>query len=377
MNIIFDLRPCITKYNTGIPQYINYLLKNLLKIDKKNKYFLFWTGVKKPIIDKEILNSPKTKILTLKIPNRFLNLSLFLFNFPKLNNFFKFKTEDTLWFSPHFVNLPLSKGFKKITVVHDLSFFYFPEFLTFKDKIFHHIQKIKKNLKESEKIITISNSTKNDIIKFFGIKKEKIKTIYHGIDKNKFKKIKNKKELEKFRKKYNLEKKFDYLLYLGPIEPRKNIESIIYGFSELSEDLKRKTKLIIAGYTLRNIYSKNRNIIFIKNVKEKDKVYLYNISKIFLYPSYFEGFGLPILEAMACQKPVITSFTSSIYEIFSKYALIVNPYNVTEVKNALELLLKSKALYNYYKSKSKDAVKNFSWKKTARETLKIINNLNK
>lgn len=372
MKIIFDLRATLVPCRTGVVQYCNHLLKTLLKIDNQNSYVLFWTGVQKPNIDEEILTNPRIKKINIRIPNRLLNLSLFLFNQPRFNLFLNTYTTKTIHFVPHFLHTPVSKQFKKIITVHDLSFKYFPQFFTYKNRFWHFLNKIKKNLEECNKIIAISESTKNDIIKFYQIAPQKIKVIYHGIDHNQYKKITDYKYLEKARSRLNLPK--DYLLYLGPIEPRKNIDLIIRVFKNLTQNKTfSKLKLVIAGFVMDSkIVKTTKNVLWYQNIREEDKVIFYNLAKVFIYPSFFEGFGFPPLEAGACGTPVIAGNTSSLAETLGDTALLVNPHRANELKIALLGLLTNKGLYNHYQNKIIQKSSTYTWQKSARQTLKLF-----
>lgn len=375
MTIIIDLRATLVPYRTGIIQYCNYLLKNLLEIDQRNNYVLFWTGIKRPNIDDSILTNPKIKIVNIKIPNRLLHLPLFLLNQPKFNLFLNNYSSQSVYFSPHFIHTPLSKPFKKIITVHDLSFKYFPQFFTFKDRLWHFFNKIHQNLNTSDKIIAISQSTKNDIIKFYRIPPQKIKVIYHGIDHNRYRRITDYRFLEKERQRLKLPPNF--ILYLGPIEPRKNIDLIIKVFQNITQDKNfSKLKLVIAGFLIdKKIVRKVKNILWYININEEDKVILYNLAKVFIYPSFFEGFGFPPLEAGACGTPVIVGNNSSLAEILSDSALLVNPHHPNELKTALLELLTRKNLYYYFQTKILQKSLVYSWQKTARQTLRLMESI--
>lgn len=373
MKIAIDLRSTLIPFRTGVVQYTNNIIKNLLKIDQRNEYILFWTGLKEPNIDKEILNNPKIKLKKIKIPNKLLNLSFFLFDGPKIDKILNLKGENYVFFNPHFIDLPLSIKYRKVTTVHDFSFKYFPNFFSAKDKFWHLRNKIKKNLDSSKKIIAISQSTKNDIIKFYNIDPKKIKVIYHGIDHNQYKKIENKKILSKKRVSLGLPK--DFILYLGPIEPRKNIDSLIIAFKELKKSQKFKNlKLVIAGFDLTNFKTNIKDILIYHNLKEEEKVIFYNLAKIFIYPSYFEGFGLPPLEAGACGIPVISSNTSSLAEILNDSALLINPYKINELIEAMRQLLTDKNLYEHLRTKILHRTQEFQWETSAKKTLQVLQN---
>jgi glycosyltransferase involved in cell wall biosynthesis len=182
-------------------------------------------------------------------------------------------------------------------------------------------------------------------------------------------------------KKYHLPKNF--ILYFGTIEPRKNISGLIRAFELLKEKNKdfKKVYLVIAGgkgWLFKNIFAMAarskfaKHIIFTGFVSPEDKVYLYNLADLFVYPSFFEGFGFPPLEAMACGVPTITSNTSSLPEIAQDAALMVNPYDTDELAWAMEQVLSDVALRKELARRSLAQAKLFSWDKCARETLNFL-----
>jgi glycosyltransferase involved in cell wall biosynthesis len=181
--------------------------------------------------------------------------------------------------------------------------------------------------------------------------------------------------------KYHLPKRF--ILYFGTIEPRKNIVGLIKAFELLKEKNKdfKNACLVIAGgkgWLFRDIFEAAekskyaKQIIFTGFVSPEDKVYLYNLAELFVYPSFFEGFGFPPLEAMACGVPTITSNTSSLPEIAGEAALMIDPYDVEELAWAMEEILSDGNLSKELGKRSLDRAKMFSWDKCAEETLKFI-----
>ena len=202
---------------------------------------------------------------------------------------------------------------------------------------------------------------------------EKIKVIYSGIN-DKFKPIKSNNQI---RQKYNLPDEF--ILYFGTIEPRKNLIGLIKAFELIRH--RHKIKLVIAGtkgWLYKNIFKSaqnskyNKDIIFTGFVEEDDKPYLYNLASVFVYPSFFEGFGFPPLEAMACGIPTIVSHNSSLPEVVGAGAVMIDPYNIDELAWAMEIALTDEKVRAYLMQKGIEQAKKFSWQKCAQETLKVI-----
>ncbi|MEZ7820877.1 MAG: glycosyltransferase family 1 protein, partial [Patescibacteria group bacterium] len=184
-----------------------------------------------------------------------------------------------------------------------------------------------------------------------------------------------------------IENKNEYLLYIGTIEPRKNIEGIIQSFEDFClENNINNLDLVIAGkdgWNNKYIYkilekSKVKDHIKILNyVTEKEKIELYRKAKMFLFPSFYEGFGIPIIEAQSFGVPIITSNNSSLSEIVKNSAICINPYNINEIKEAIKNLYFDNNLYKYYQKLSLENSKQFTWLKTAENTLKIFEQIKK
>ena len=203
----------------------------------------------------------------------------------------------------------------------------------------------KRNLRKAEKIIVPSECTKNDLIKFYGVSSKKIFVIPHGISKYK---IKNTK--------YQPQKK--YILYLGSGHRRKNIEGLKKAFKILKEKYKIPHELILAGVE--------------KHVDDSQKWDLLINADVFVFPSFYEGFGFPVLEAQSVGVPVVASNTSSFPETLRDSALLINPRNPEEIAEAIYRILSNDKLRNELIKKGQENVKRFSWQNCAQKTLKII-----
>jgi glycosyltransferase involved in cell wall biosynthesis len=348
MNIAVDVRTLLDKNYSGVGEYTYNLLKNIFKADKENKYFLFYNTVNKNLIK----NLPKFNYDNVfycgfSYSNKLLNLSFFLFGFPKADEMINKKFKDILgggkidiFFVPNLNFISISDKCRKIITVHDLSFEIFPEFYSLKRRIWHKAINFKKQIKKFDSIIAVSKNTKNDLINIYGIGSGKIKVIYSGIH-DKYR-VLDKKQLGGVKDKYNLPQKF--ILYVGNLEPRKNIESFIEALSYVSEDV----KLVIVGgigwkknkifKTIKNAGAEDR-VIFTGYIDDNEKIKIYNLAKAFIYPSYYEGFGFPPLESLACNTPVITSYSSSLPEVVGGRAIIVDPFNISEIKEAIKIAL--------------------------------------
>ena len=176
-----------------------------------------------------------------------------------------------------------------------------------------------------------------------------------------------------------------FILFLGTLEPRKNVDNIIKAYDKLRKNNNfYEYKLVIAGgkgWKNKNIYNAFKNskykndIKFLGYVENKDKNYLYNLADLFIYPSFYEGFGLPPLEAMACGCPVITSSVSSLPEIVGSAGIMVNPHDISEISQAMNDVLSDKNLQNKLSQKGIKKAKEFNWEKSAKKYLFCLKKL--
>ena len=369
MKIGIDIRVLARGTRTGVEEYTINLLSNLLTFDPKINYQLFYNAYQKVDLNYPWISLPNVKLNDFKIPNRFFFISARYFNQPKID---KLLGNVDIYFNPHFFIAPVSQKCKKVVAFHDLSFEHYPEFFSWRKRIWQKfLMNAKREAQKADKIIAVSESTKSDLINFYKIEPNKIKVIYSGVGEQ-FKQINN----NNIREKYNLPKKF--ILYFGTIEPRKNIIGLIKAF-ELLKD--KDCQLVIAGakgWLYQDIFKvaskskKRKNIIFTGFVEESDKPYLYNLSELFVYPSFFEGFGFPPLEAMACGIPTIVSTNSSLPEVVGKAALMVDATNIDELAWSIEIALSNKELRKRLIKDGLIQAKKFSWQKCAQETLSVL-----
>jgi glycosyltransferase involved in cell wall biosynthesis len=237
-----------------------------------------------------------------------------------------------------------------------------------------------KSMREANKIITISDYTKNELIKYTKISADKIKTIYLGAD-DEFKKLSS-DEIADARLEYNLPENF--ILYVGSEQSRKNFPLLIKAFYNLKKKYNLKEiKLVKAGspqisevqrrkiFDLIEQLNLQDDVIFTDYVSDEYLVKLYNAADLFVYPSLYEGFGLPPLEAMACGCPVITSNTSSLPEVVGEAGIMIDPNDINSLTESMYTVLTDKGLKEELSKKSLERAKMFSWKKTAAETWKI------
>lgn len=236
-------------------------------------------------------------------------------------------------------------------------------------------------LRKAEFIISASESTKRDLLRFHLIPEERISVVYRGLNRERFKP--DSSGSSNITQRYRLSPLHRYVLHISSEAPRKNVDGLIKAFHRLkTNDEFSDVKLLKAGNPQ---YQRDRkkslklirqlglqeDVIFLGYVPEEDLPELYNIAELFVFPSFYEGFGLPALEAMACGTPVITSNSSSLPEIVGNAAIMVNPYNISDLAEAMHKVLGNKELRKNMISMGLKRVSLFSWKTSAEETLKI------
>ena len=371
MRIGIDIRPLEVTHYGGVPEYIINLLPEMFKIGAGHQFVLFRNSFKKSRRNyREFLEYSNVSIKSFRFPNKFLFFTSRFVSWPKIDKLLG--GVDTL-FCPHFFSAPVSKNCRKIITFHDLSFVDFPEFFDFKRRIWHKLLSPKKQAKNADYIISVSNSTKQDLVNFYKLPLDKITTIYLGI---------NKKALDAMPVEIkNLPLK--YILSLCVIGPRKNLISLIYAFNILKQDSNfENLHLILAGGFERfykrkvkkeiNMSPYKDKIILSGRVSEKQKTALYKNAQVFVYPSLYEGFGLPPLEAMYCGVPTIVSHNTSLPEATGGAALLIDPYRPKILADNIKELLNDRRLYNDLLCRGRKQAEKFDWKTTAKETLNIL-----
>lgn len=356
---------------TGLPkrvgssEYCYQLLKGLHKFRKKHDFYIY-------------LPIEKTKDL----PEEDENWHYVIISQPKLwtligltKYFFKNRINLDIFFSPtHYA--PLYSPGRLVISVMDLSYLYFPELFNKKDlwqlKLWTYF-----SMQRASQIFTISHYSKNDIIKKYHREAKDVVVTYLGIKDT----LTNMRDQNQVLEKYSLGKK--YILFVGTIQPRKNITRLIEAFSCLSNY--PETTLVIVGkpgwmyekiFAAPEKYGVNGRVKFLTEVSDQELKVLYQKALFFILPSLYEGFGLPVLEAMSFGTPVIISNVSSLPEAGGEAALYVDPANVRDIAEKMETLLKDDQLRKKLIEKGYQHVKKFSWEKTAEETLKALEELN-
>lgn len=352
----------------GSSQIAFELLKNLEKIDRENNYTVFLSSQPLEDFPKE-REGWRYRMLKVKKFKTWLGLPLALYTA---------KEKPDLFFSPTHYS-PAFSPVKTVNMIFDLAYLRFPQMFKKRD-LWQMKLWTKRSVKKAARIITISKATRDDIVKFYGVDKNKIAIAYPGFDKEVFHPIKDQNFISKVKEKYKIAG--NYVIYIGTVQPRKNLVRLIEAFKKI-DDL----KLVIVGKTkglgrqawmYEEILSApekfgiKEKVIFTGFAPTEDLPLLISGAKVFVLASFWEGFGIPPLEAMACGTPVIVSNSSSLPEVVGKTGILIDPFSVEQIEQAIRTIaFDSKLRLQKSKESLKQAAK-FSWKKMAKEVLAVF-----
>lgn len=364
MNIALIVEKNLDDPKGGLEVYTYNLIRNLLKVDKKNNYFF--------IKDSKNTGFPRENEIKINLGRTPLRKVLKnSFDLPGIVKKYQLDIiHDPCQLGPFL--LPMKA--KKILTIYDLFPLTHPQAAPSRYSPYIYKYLLPQVLKGTDIIIAGSKNTQRDLLKFFPNIKGKTTVIYAAAEES-FRKIGN---LERVKRKYTLD--FPFIFSLGILNPRKNFITLIKAFSKLkTQDLKHK--LVIGGkkgWRFEDIFQQARHlvrkgkIIFTDFIPEEDLPYFYNLADLFVFPSLYEGFGIPILEAMACGCPVITSNISSMPEVAGRAALFINnPLDVDEIASKINQVLSNPNLKKGLIKKGFVQAAKFSWERTARETIKV------
>lgn len=357
---------------TGIERYILEVMKQLGKIDKTNNYTLFYCP-HNPLPPQRFGNNQHQYVTKFNTKGR---LSRILWEQFYLGKEITAHNID-VFHGTSFV-LPFLKSCKYVMTIYDLSYLTHPESFTFINKLYFKFF-LHPSIYLADKIIAISQATKQDIMKYFRIPEHKIEVIYGALSPS-ITRVTDESTLQHIKQKYQLPNKF--ILFVGLISPRKNLERCIKAFANTHKEtghhfvvVGKKGWLYQSVFDLVDKLHLKDKIIFTDYVPDNELTAFYTLADTFIFPSLYEGFGLPILEAMTCGCPVITSNISSMPEVAGNAALLVNPYSVKEIADAILALHNNKELRTQLITKGHKRTTAFTWEENARKTLAVYESL--
>lgn len=350
---------------TGTENYAYYLLKNLAKIDKHNRYLVYLRSNSAVNLAEWPSNF---EFRVLNFPRLWTQVGLALRTF--------LDKIDVLFVPSHTLPLLRRPGLKTVMTVHDLGAEYLPQMHQIKQRLYLGVI-TKWQLKTSSKLIAISQATKDDLIKRAQVSPSNIVVIYEGVNRNIYFPESNvvvSKVLDQFKL-----KKQQYFIYIGTIQPRKNLVRVIEAFAQFLARNK-DFKLVLVGkkgwlaqeiYAAPDKFRVAKDILFLGYQPDEISRALLTGATAMVYPSLFEGFGLPILESFACRCPVITSNLSSMPEVAGEGAILVDPYQIKQITLAMEKVQEVEFRTQILK-KAQQQLEKFTWKQSAQKTLQLL-----
>ena len=361
---------------TGVGNYAYQIAKTLRSTDKVHEYTYFYGFYSSNLISPE--ESPDSFYRLKETVRKIPLLGTLARNFKDFANYFSSQSFD-LYFEPNFI--PLRVPAKHIVVtVPDFSFARFPEWHS-KDKVRYFKKHFWKKIKKADRIIVISDFIREEAIHLFGFSEDQLTAIHLGFDSDIFK-VYTRQDLLLIKNKYHLPGNF--ILFVGSIEPRKNLRTLLRAYLDLEGPIRKEFKIVLVGFKgweneeiVSLIQKLKSDVLYLGYVPDNELGKFYNLASLFVYPSFYEGFGLPPLEAMACGCPVIVSNVASLPEVCGEAVFYVDPNDIGCITQGMNRVLNDETLRKSLIMKGLERSKLFSWEKSAKEHLKVFEEIMK
>lgn len=364
MLIGIDASRAVLSQRTGTENYSFHLIRNLIPLDGENSYRLYFNRSPEPHL---FPFSPSLEEVVIPFPRLWTHSRL---------SWEMMRRPPHLLFVPAHV-LPLIHPARSVVTVHDLGYLYYPEAHTSLARVYLDLS-TRYNVRFSSHIIAVSKVTKEDLMARYRVPPARITVIYPGCS-DIFRPLDEPERLAALKGRYGIAD--EYLLYVGTIQPRKNLSRLVEAFGILCSREGKRYQLVMAGkrgWLYRQIYGKveelrlQDRIIFTGYMPDADLPLLFNGASLLVLPSLYEGFGMPLLEAMACGTPVVASRVSALPEVAGEAALLVDPHDVETLAGAMERVLGDEELRSDLRRRGLERAKEFSWDRCARETLAVL-----
>lgn len=382
MRIAFDAQFLYDSMKTGIGKSAEYILKNL-NLREENEYFLNVKDVRRHNLYSESMNELLKRGYQKALCPWYLNSIAsrlpeeIMLPYSKL---FPKEVDATIFFN---FLVPRGVRGKVLTVIHDMTYKTFPETVeeTTRKNLDRNMDYI---INRADSILVVSEFSRQELIRYYPHAREKTKVILWGVDRKQFHPNYTQQEKLKVLKKHQID--MPYILYLGTLEPRKNISRLIKAYAKLYKEKKVLHKLVVAGkkgWMYNDIYEIIRqnqledNVVFTGYVEDSDMPVLMAAAELFTFPSLYEGFGLPPLEAMACGTPVLVSNTASLPEVVGDAGILVNPYDIDDIANAIEAIVNDDDKKMMLKAAGLERAKRYSWENAAKQMERYLMELQK
>ncbi|MBI2953590.1 MAG: glycosyltransferase family 4 protein [Chloroflexi bacterium] len=373
MRIGIDYTAAVNQ-GAGIGRFVRGLIDSLASLDHNNEYVLFYSyrGQDKPTVP--VASHPNFRECAVPISNRLLTIIWHRLGIPIPVELITGQVD--VFHSPDFVLPPVRRAAKVLTV-HDLSFLLFPECA--EEGLRSYLERaVPASVARANIITADSANTKNDLVCLLDASPDKVEVVYGGVE-DRFRPLNgNGEALSATRRKFGLS--YPFILSVGVIEPRKNLKRLVEAYALLKSRAGFQHKLVIAGrkgWLYDAVFRRvedlklSKDVVFLGPIPDADLVALYNLADVFVYPSLYEGFGLPPLEAMACGTPVVSSNSSSLPEVVGDAGLMAPPEDVEAIADAIERVVFDSALANELRARGLVKAKQFTWYRAAEKIMSV------
>ena len=356
MRVAIDARKL---HDFGIGTYIRNLLRHLARIDTRTEYVLLCQEA-----DLGLANQlgPNFRAVLERSPNYSFREQVHV-------PWVLWRERPDVFHAPHYV-LPQAVRSRSVVTIHDCIHLMFPQYLPNRAASLYARTSMRHAARRSDRILTVSEASKRDILHFFDVKPEKVVVVHNAIDEG-FWVAPRAEDVERVRERYQLEHGF--VLYVGNIKPHKNLVRLIESFAELRKRGHEALKLLIIGDEISKLpalrravhsHKLHKHVRFLGYLPDETLSILYRLAAVFVFPSLYEGFGLPPLEAMACGTPVVTSNVSALPEVVGDAAVLVDPTNPKDIVDGLHRVLTDPALARELSAKGLVRAREFSWEQS-------------
>ena len=370
-----DIRVLGTGLHSGVQEYTEQVLAHMVALDPDIQWRLFYAG-RTALERHSWMDAPNVSITDTRSSNRFLWARTRLTGRPYLD---KLVGNADVFFFPHFLLGAVSPACRRVMTWHDLSYERMPEFFSLGRRLWHQFQmQPRRQANQADRIIAVSKSTADDLSALYGIPSDRISVIHSGVASDL--RRSDAGDIERYRTRMLLPRRF--VLAFGTQEPRKNLAGLIAAFERIiAQQRFADVELVIAGprgWLMRPLTrlaatsSARTRITFIGPVRTDERALLLSSASLLAYPSFFEGFGFPPLEAMACETPVVAAANSALFETVADAGILVDAYAPDRLAAAIAAVLDDAALAGELRKRGKTHAATFTWAQAARQTLDAI-----